>query len=312
MNIIKLTLIFTFFTSTTYCQKLTVSGIVQDSFNNTNQIRVVLNDTLNKFLNSEANTNDYGKLLENKNFVVEPDNEGNFEIIAELKDSIFFTSHNHFTQSFLVADLIKEENINIKLKKEPCIEYVECSQKEKILYVFIGKKIKLDPADKIIYCDRISMDSKFKAEYQILKNIYGDFPSDTINFDVYDHYGNPGYIDLETVILYVFKNCEELIQVKYLYNTVYLDDNKEWIVPYPYNRIKDSELLNDNEIDKIRFKKTVEFDVSQRSNDWIEENFPFPFYERKGKKVKVIFGISTDKMFEIMKKTYLKDRGYFD
>lgn len=292
--------------------KLTVSGIVQDSFNNTNQIRVVLNDTLNKFLNSEANRNDYGKLMDNKNFVVEPDNEGNFEIIAELNDSIFFTSYRHFTQSFLVADLLEEKDINIKLKKEPCIEYVECNQKEKILYVFIGKKIKLNPVDNIIYCDRISMDSKFKAEYQILKNIYGDFPSDTINFDVYDHYGDPGFINLETAILYIFKDCEKLIQVKYQYNDVYLDDNKEWIVPYPYYLIKDSKIFNDIEIDKIRFKKTVEFDFSQRSNEWIEENFPLPFYERKGKKVKVIFGISTDKMFEIMKKTSLKGRGYFD
>lgn len=311
MKIIKLILFFSFFTLTTFGQKITVSGIVQDSFNNSNQIRIVLNDTLNKFINSEENRNNYGELLRNKNFIVEPDNDGNFEIIAELNDSIFFTSYRHFTQSFLVADLVKEKNIKIKLKKEPCIEYVECNQKEKILYVFIGKKIKLDPAENIIYCDRISMDSKFKAKYQILKNIFGDFPSDTINFDIYDHYGDPGFIDLETVILYVFKNCKELIQVKYLYNNVYLDNNK-WIVPYPYHLIKDSKLLNDFEIDKIRFRKTVEFDFSQRSIDWIEENFPSPFYKRKGKKVKVIFGISTDQMFEIMKKTSLKGRGYFD
>src|SRR5687767_1919027 len=55
------------------------------------------------------------------------------------------------------------------------------------LFVFVGEKIHVEPLPS----QRGSMDKAFKAKYAVLNKVYGHFPSDTIEFVAYDHYGTP-------------------------------------------------------------------------------------------------------------------------
>ena len=89
------------------------------------------------------------------------------------------------------------------------------------LYVFIGQKISViefDPnlnteqiiidsitGDSLIYT-RFVMDNGFNAKYKVLKNVFNDLKTDTINFVAYDHYGRPGFENYEYVMLYISLN----------------------------------------------------------------------------------------------------------
>lgn len=92
------------------------------------------------------------------------------------------------------------------------------------LYAFIGQKISVtefDPnLDNVqIEIDSISgdtirhvnyvMDNGFKAKYKVLKNVFNDLKTDTINFVAYDHYGRPGFENYEYVLLYISLNKEK-------------------------------------------------------------------------------------------------------
>ncbi|AXT20641.1 hypothetical protein D7030_12330 [Flavobacteriaceae bacterium AU392] len=92
------------------------------------------------------------------------------------------------------------------------------------LYAFIGQKISVtefDPNEnnkrKVI--DPISgdtlirqsyiMDSGFRAKYRIVKNVFNELKTDTIEFIAYDHYGRPGFENFENVLLYISLNQEK-------------------------------------------------------------------------------------------------------
>ena len=56
-----------------------------------------------------------------------------------------------------------------------------------------NKKINVNYAKRKYYCNIISMDGKFDAQYKILENVYGNYENDTIKFSAYDHYGTPAF-----------------------------------------------------------------------------------------------------------------------
>lgn len=89
------------------------------------------------------------------------------------------------------------------------------------LYVFIGEKISViefDPNENntLIEIDSITgdtirrmsyvMDNGFKNKYKVVKNVFNDLKTDTIEFVAYDHYGRPGFENYNNVILYISLN----------------------------------------------------------------------------------------------------------
>ena len=92
------------------------------------------------------------------------------------------------------------------------------------LYAFIGEKISViefDPNENNtqIIIDSITgdtirrvsyvMDSGFRNKYKVLKNVFNDLKTDTIEFVAYDHYGRPGFENYKNVILYISLNKEK-------------------------------------------------------------------------------------------------------
>lgn len=113
------------------------------------------------------------------------------------------------------------------------------------LYAFIGEKISVtefDPNENNtkIEIDSISgdtirrvsyvMDSGFKNKYKVVKNVFNDLKTDTIEFVAYDHYGRPGFESYENVILYISLNKEKgnYYHQKYQFDPVKKTKNGTW------------------------------------------------------------------------------------
>ena len=116
------------------------------------------------------------------------------------------------------------------------------------LFVFIGKKISVIEFDPNIDSEKIVgteideengetiivrqkswvMDEAFRCKYIVKKNLLNKLPKDTIEFNAYDHYGNPSFEKFENVILYLSKNKEgNFFHQKYIYDPVF-EINGKW------------------------------------------------------------------------------------
>lgn len=127
--------------------------------------------------------------------------------------------------------------------------------KEVNLFAFVGKKIsviKFNPnAEQIgekIY-DSVSgdtiikksyiMDAGFRCKYVVIKNVFNNPKLDTIDFVAYDHYGNPGFAEYETVLLYVSKSSKGNYYFHQKYQFDYLERNSDGkFYGYLYDRIE--------------------------------------------------------------------------
>ncbi len=113
------------------------------------------------------------------------------------------------------------------------------------LYAFIGEKISVtefDPNEKHtqIKIDSISgdtirrisfvMDNGFKSKYKVLKNVYNELETDTIDFIAYDHYGKPEFEKYENVMLYLSYSEDKGIYYhqKYIYDPIKKTENGTW------------------------------------------------------------------------------------
>jgi len=327
-----------------FSQEITVKGKAFNSgkFNN-RVVYIIKNDTINKqrkhsaslyanwkknskFENRKDNSyqevsksNDVIKLLlENKNYRTSTDSLGNFEIKAKLPDSLFFQSEWHTTKKYLVADLVKKKKINIKLKLEPCEVWPFHPEKPTKLYLFIGKKIKLwgSPSS---YCNVGALDSRSLAKYLIVKNIYGNFKKDTIQFTSYIHSApleqnyipfKTSFADYDYCLLYVLQYKGELIQVKYLYDDVYMTKEGKWASP-----LKPKGLFNTISPDlykptKMNFITPIEFEYEDRFGNEINQSFPKNYNTITDGKITVNYGYYVEDLFEIRKAEWLKPYDY--
>lgn len=112
------------------------------------------------------------------------------------------------------------------------------------LFAFIGEKISVDEFDPnenniqieidSIYGDTIRkvtyvMDNGFKFKYRVLKNVFNELRTDTIEFVAYNHYGRPSFEQYENVILYISLNEEgKYYQQKYQFDPVEKSKNGTW------------------------------------------------------------------------------------
>ncbi len=70
-----------------------------------------------------------------------------------------------------------------------------CAQdlEEQNLYVFVGEKISVEEFKPELEEGRILMDSAFRTQYKVIKQVYNQLRTDTIEFIAYDHYGAPAF-----------------------------------------------------------------------------------------------------------------------
>lgn len=114
------------------------------------------------------------------------------------------------------------------------------------LYAFIGEKISVtqfDPnstkeqteidtltGEEIVH-KSIVMDYAFNVKYKVIKNVFNNLKTDTINFVVFDHYGPPKFENYQSVLLYISYNKEKktYYHQKYIFDIVTKDSNGKWM-----------------------------------------------------------------------------------
>ena len=254
------------------------------------------------------------RLLYDKNYRTKTDSLGNFEIQAKLSDSLFFESEYHTTKKFLVTDLVKKKKINLKLKLEPCEVWPSHPEKPTKLYVFIGKKIKIW-ASPSSHCNGVPLNYRAIAKYEVVKNIYGNYKKDTIQFTTYVHSSpleqnyipfKANFADYEYCLLYVLKYKGELIQVKYLFDDVYMTKEGKWASPLKPKGLFHTispDLFKPN---KINFITPIEFEYEDVFFKQMKENFPEAYTQIGDGKIRIDYGYYVEDLFEIRKTGRLK------
>ena len=257
-------------------------------------------------------------LLINKDYRTSTDNLGNFEIKAKLSDSLFFESTYHTTEKHLVADLVKKKKINLKLKLEPCEVWPSHPEQATKLYVFIGKKIKIwhSPSS---HCNGFPLDYRAISQYEVVKNIYGDFKKDTIQFTSYVHTSplrqdyfpfKGSFGDYDYCLFYVLEFKGELIQIKYLFDDVYMTKEGKWASP-----LKPKGLFNTISPDlfkpkKINFITPIEFEYEEKYFNQMKDNFSEQYNQIGDGKIIVNYGYYIEDLLEIRKAGRLKEFNY--
>jgi len=292
-----------------YAQKVTIKGTAFDTTNGRNWVNIIVNDTLRKFREGNSpDWNNYMKLTEDTTINMYAKNQGKFQVTANKTDSIFFQSFRHIQKVYCVSDLLKMRQVDIRLDPEICIPYDRCEDTlPSNVYVFVGQKLKVDYEPVPYYCDVITMDSKFNAEYKILEQVVGHFNKDTISFTVFDHYGNPAFSKYETVLIFVNEYCGKYYHEKYQYFDLYKTTDGKWASPgdpYKYDRYHKKNLKAKN----IKFADTVYFDVTRLSETVIKKLYPEPYYKIEGQKAIPIMGSYIDDLVTVKRDGVLKAR----
>lgn len=191
------------------------------------------------------------------------------------------------------------------------------------LLVFIGEKIEVKYSPQESSSDTIingkdtitvsmSMDKMYIAKYKILQLINGSYTQDTIEFFVFDHYGEPAFSRYTTVLLFVSNSKGKLYHQKYQYFDLYLTTENKWASPYSsgdYNHpFKDKITVKP---EKIYFKEEISFPIDNLSSEKIQTWFPKPYYEIKNGKAIAIYGNHVDDLFKLKQQTILKARGIY-
>jgi len=196
------------------------------------------------------------------------------------------------------------------------------------LIVFVGQKLKVENypeeenqwiIDSIMIRGKdtitakhvsMSMDQRFKAKYKILNLVHGSYQADTIEFTVYDHYGKPAFSKFEHVLLFVSYYNGKLYHEKYQYFDVYKAKNGKWASPYAvadYNHpYRDSITVKP---EKIPFKEGLRFSVKQQGFNYMQRDYPQPFYRLKDGYASPVYGNYVKDLLQLKFETVLKARG---
>ncbi|HEY0770812.1 MAG TPA: hypothetical protein VGD31_10805, partial [Sphingobacteriaceae bacterium] len=220
----------------------------------------------------------------------------------------YFYSFRHISEKHAVVDVINRDFI-IRLKPEICKQYVPCTDTiPRKFYVFVGEKTRVEQEPTTYYCNRISMDMEFNAEYKIISEIYGDFPKDKIRFKVFDHYGTPAFSEFRYVMLFISEYCGQLYHEKYQYFDVYPTKDGRWASPGdPYQF--DNTLHNKLKIKPVKFKEAVVFSTQPVFGAFRRTEFSKAYFKIEDDKAIATTGTSVQDLFQIKKAGILKYRG---
>ena len=192
------------------------------------------------------------------------------------------------------------------------MELLTKKQEKHQLYVFVGEKIEVSPAEFEVEEGSFCLDYAFIAKYRILECIYGKFEADTIDFIAYDHYGTPNFSNYQYVLLYVVDYKGKYIHSKYQYSSLFKAKDGRWAGPYShldYLHAFNKDTKIKPEI--IEFKQEAAIDLSVLKKEHMDYYFPSPYYKIKNNKAFVIYGNYINELFHLKKDGVLKARGYF-
>lgn len=188
------------------------------------------------------------------------------------------------------------------------------SKEDKGLRIFVGSKISMEPFEPKYPDGTTISDNAFNAKYRIIQAIYGKYKTDTIEFEVYDHYGVPGFSTFDNVLLYVSEGENgKLYHEKYMYSPVYLTKGGRWASPYESNDYhhaynKDTTVRPE----EMEYVDNVEFSILGVENSQLKERFPAPYFRIEGDKAVSVMGNYVEDLLTLKLNGFLKARGFVD
>jgi hypothetical protein len=187
------------------------------------------------------------------------------------------------------------------------------------LFVFVGRKLSIQkqPIPRPPLSDSMILFSyeNYKARYEIIQELYGDFKGKEIEFGVDDHFGLPDFSKSEYALLFVYQRNGKLHHVKYQYFDVYKTTNGRWAScgdPFNFDeKFKDS-IKTPIQVVKLDFPRPVTF-IINRSKDslTISNVFPVPYFKVEGQVATGLMGCYVEDLFVVKKEGILKQLGYF-
>jgi hypothetical protein len=178
------------------------------------------------------------------------------------------------------------------------------------LFAFVGHKIYIEHLPSRKY----SFDNGFKAKYLILQKVFGDFPSDTIEFVAYDHYGTPPFSNFDYAMLYVSADSGTYYQQKYMYNDVYKTKDGRWAGTYAWDDYEhDNNKRTKIKPVKIEFSEPVFYPLKMinEQGDTLKRSLPKPYFKKVGDSALAVYGNYVDDLFKLKRDGYLTARGIF-
>lgn len=137
------------------------------------------------------------------------------------------------------------------------------------IIVFVGEKIAIDELSYEEHCvseetnddgepvEIICMDAAFNARYKVIDLLKGDYSGRTIDFRVYDHYGEPRFLEHDRVILYVVQEGNTLYHKKYQFDPLYRLSHSDYaFCGDPYLNYSKQSIKKNGRKDLVAFRFT--------------------------------------------------------
>jgi hypothetical protein len=177
------------------------------------------------------------------------------------------------------------------------------------LFAFVGEKIWVEPLPSKLY----SFDNGFKAKYAVLQKVFGDFPSDTIEFVAYDHYGIPPFSKFNHVLLYVSSDSGTYYQQKYMFNDVYKTREGRWAGSYADDYEHEYNEKTKVKPMKIDFAQTVYYPtkIIDEEGRTLTRIFSTPYFQTHGDSAIAKYGNYVEDLFILKRDGYLTARKIF-
>lgn len=196
------------------------------------------------------------------------------------------------------------------------------------LYAFVGKKISIeefnpninnevkeriiddDTGDSIsIVKTKFVMDNAFRCKYKVVKKIFNDLPTDTIEFLAYDHYGKLEFSKKDSVILYISKsnNDNHYFHQKYQYDDVFKDKAGNYFSYLKFRDVGDSKYAEEN-IKGFRTNfENEKFNLKNLNSEVRKIYYPRKFYKTKNNFAIPTKGVYLDELINYRLETTFKD-----
>ena len=280
-----------------------IQGFAKDTTNGKQKIRVVVVDGFENIHLAQ----DLHLTASDSDHISTTDKDGYFEIYANVNSYIYFQSRGHKAQSYQLKYLLTRGEINIVLEPKGCKETQICFDKPKSIYALVAKKIDVK-LDTTAYCG-LSFYSRYKAKYEVLENIYGNYAKSIIEFESFEHARFENYYDFDVVVLYIADYCGKLIHLRGEYDPLYKNSLGEYASPYSAYLLKttrDNKLKERHKPMNFRGRK-ANTAIKHLSKEIISKEFPDSIYEVKNNYAKPLYGLYPDDLFDIRKLTTLKE-----
>ncbi|TMP31077.1 hypothetical protein [Pseudoalteromonas rubra] len=176
------------------------------------------------------------------------------------------------------------------------------------IFAFVGEQVDFYQFEPNVSDDVIHMDRAFIAKYKVLEKVHGEFNSDVISFEAYDHYGTPAFAKYKYVLLFVSEHDGKIYHEKYQYFDVYKTQAGGWAycgAPFEYEQA-----VNSKPLENIKFSPVIEYSTVMYNEVYAKEAFPEPTFEHANGKAICRQGVYVDELFRIKQEGILKNRGH--